>query len=131
MPRALETKNAQVILRLIDGLKERQALDVVPMRMRQQQGQVQRLSLEFSDQVLPEQAHSRAGIEDDDLAIGADFDTGSIAAVLDGARPGRRDGAAHTPELQPRRSRPLVCGGGPGGASGFVTAITMAKLAPS
>src|ERR1039457_3062288 len=97
--RAFVAEDAQVVLRSIDRLEERQALDVVPMRVRQQQGQVERLRLEFGDQLAPEQAYARAGVQYDDPAIGPDFDTGSVAAVLYSGRPGRGNGAPHAPEF--------------------------------
>ena len=103
--RAFVPEDAQVVLRLIDGQKERQALDVVPVGVRQQQGQVERPGVEFGDQLAPQQPQPGAGVEDDDLAIGADLDTGSVAAVMDGGRARGRNGAAHAPELQPRRCR--------------------------
>jgi len=106
-----------MVLRLIDGQKERQPLDVVLMRMRQKQGQIERLIVEFGDQLAPQQPQSRAGVEDDDLAIDTDFDTGGVAAVPNGGRARGRNGAAHTPELQPRRNRPFYRGRSLGSAS--------------
>ena len=45
-----------------------------------QQGQVERLRVEFGDQLAPKQPQARARIENDDLAVGAHLNTGSVAA---------------------------------------------------
>ena len=49
-------------------------------------------------ELAAEQAQAGAGVEDDDLAVGADFDAGGVAAVVDGGRAGCGDGAADAPE---------------------------------
>src|SRR5439155_3087943 len=47
MPRAFITQDAQMVLRLIRWQEKRQALNVVPMGVRQQQRQVKRLSVKL------------------------------------------------------------------------------------
>ena len=128
VPRAFVAEDAQVVLRLIDGQKERQALDVVPVGMREQQSQVERLVVELGDQLAPQQPQSRAGVEDDDLAIGADLDAGGVAAVMDGgrargwewsrARP-RTSAASASGRAKPP-DRTCSRGGSPGGAARLV-----------
>src|SRR6266849_2668506 len=53
--RSFVAENAEMVLRLIDRQKKRQALDVVPVRVRQQQRQVQRLVVELRGQLASEQ----------------------------------------------------------------------------
>ena len=110
MTRAFVTEDAEMVLRLIDRQKKRQTLDVVPMRMCQQQGQIERLAVELGGQVLPEQAQASAGVQDHDLSGSPDFNTRGIAAVADGFWPRRRNRAAHTPEGDARARSCSGCG---------------------
>ena len=106
MPRAFVAEDVQLVLRLINGDEERQALDVVPMRVGQQQASASSGWLSNSAaSCWPKQAHAGAGIENDDLAVRAHLDAGRIAAIAHRGRPRRRNRAAHAPELQPSRSR--------------------------
>ena len=56
VPRAFVAEDVQAALRLIDRDEERQALDVIPMGVGQEQGQIERLLVKLGDQLLPEQA---------------------------------------------------------------------------
>ena len=47
MARALKADDAEPILLLVDRLEEGQPLDVVPMRVGQQQGELQGMRIEF------------------------------------------------------------------------------------
>src|SRR5882672_9014100 len=109
MAGAFIAENTYVILRLINRQEKGQPLNVVPVGVSEQQSQLEGLTLEFRHQLTSEQAQTGTGVEDDDLAIGAHFDTGSVAAIVDGARTGSWNGASHAPEFEPG-------GGGPFGA---------------
>ena len=97
--RAFATEDAQTALGVVNRTKERQSLNMIPMGMREEQGQVERFVFEFLEQGLAEGAQAGAGIEDDDFIAVAVFHAGGIAAVTHGGFTGRGDGAAHTPEL--------------------------------
>jgi hypothetical protein len=66
--------------------------------MRKQQREIKRLLFEFLEQRLSEMPQAGSGIEDDDVALGADFDTGGIATISDCVRPRRGNGSADAPE---------------------------------
>src|SRR5688500_1996157 len=103
--------HADVVTRNEGGNEELKALDVIPMRVAEEEvgsdGQA----------LVPQQAHrqrsdSRTGIEDDKsgLAIRTGLDggrlerdAGGIAAVANGIRAGRWDGAPHAPKPDAHR----------------------------
>src|SRR2546430_1608829 len=89
--RAFVSENAQLVVRVVNGQKKWQTLDVVPMRVGEQQGEVQRLIAELGHQLAPKQPQTSARIKNNDLTIGADFDAGIITAVLDSGRAGSCD----------------------------------------
>jgi len=89
---------------MINRPEERQTLNMVPMRVGEEQGQVERLVLEFGQQGLTERPQTRAGVEDDDFVTAADFHAGSIAAKANCLRSRCRNRAAHAPEFH-------ACGG--------------------
>jgi len=69
------------------------------MRMRNEQGKIERLALEFIKERLAKLAQAGAGIEDDDVITAANFYAGGIAAVAHSARSRRGNRAAHAPKL--------------------------------
>ena len=99
LARAFAAENPQAAAGIVNRPEERQALDVIPMRVREEQRQVQRLFFEFLEQRLSQRPQTGAGIEDDNVIAVADFDAGGVAAIALGRRPGRGDGAAYTPEF--------------------------------
>src|SRR2546425_301053 len=100
LARAFVAQNAKMVLRSVNRQEKRQPLDMVPMRVRQEQRQVQRPLVKLSNQRLPQRAQSRAGVQNDDLAISADLDTGSVAPVPYCSRAGGGNRAAHPPKSQ-------------------------------
>ena len=74
----------------------------VPMRMGDEQREIQRASLEFLHEGLAEQPESGAGVKDDDVATGTDFHAGRVAAVAHRSRSRRGNRAANTPEFYAR-----------------------------
>src|SRR5438105_14829596 len=103
LARALVTDDPQLVLRVVGWNEKGKPLNVVPVRVGDQQRQFDRLVLELLCQRQTEPPNAAPGVEDDDLAVGADLDAGSVPAVLNGARAGRGDRAAHPPEFESRR----------------------------
>ena len=101
MARAFVTQDAQLIARFVHRQKKWQPLNVVPMGVRQEQGQLDRLMIEFGHQFESQRTQPCAGIENNDLPIGSHLHARSIAAVMDRARTWRRNGTSHAPEFQP------------------------------
>ena len=85
--------------RLIEGREERQALNVIPVIVGQQDG---RGTLGLAER-LAEADDAGAGIEDEHSAglVVADLDAGRVAAMPDGARRRKGNRAANPPELHP------------------------------
>lgn len=100
--RAFAAEDAQPAFRVVDGRKKRQALDVIPVRVGDEQGQVERTVFEFGQERLSQRTQTGAGVQNDDFIAAPDFDAAGIAAVADGVAAGRGDGAAHTPKLDGR-----------------------------
>src|SRR2546423_15064453 len=67
--------------------------------------EIDRRAAEFLVQREPELPNARAGIEDDDVAVGAHSHAGRVAAVTDRRRPRDRDRPADAPEFYPSRRR--------------------------
>jgi len=100
VPCAFVTENAETILFFIDREKKREALNVIPMRVRQEQGDFHWRIIELGHQLATERAQAGASVENDDLALGADFDAGSVAAVADSGWAGSWNRAADAPKFQ-------------------------------
>ena len=97
--RAFAAQNPQLAVRIVNRRKKRQPLNVVPVRVRQQQRQAQRLILEFRQQRAAQRAQPRTRIKDDDVVARTHFDAGRVAAVAHRGRSRRGDRAAHAPKF--------------------------------
>jgi hypothetical protein len=73
---------------------------MIPMSVRDQQREFDRLRAEFFFQSDPKGADARAGIEHDNLTIRAYLDAGCIATVAQSSGVGCRDGTARPPKLE-------------------------------
>ena len=104
LPRALVAENPDLIHGIVSRDKKRKTLDMIPMRVREQQREVQRLRAKFLGQRESEQPDARARVEHDDLAVRPHLHACRVAAVKNRVRPGRGDGAAHAPETHARRA---------------------------
>src|SRR4029077_15024914 len=80
---AFITQNADEIFLIVRGRKERQSLNVVPVSVCDQKSQLHRARSEFFVQSKTEQANPGAGIENDDLAVGAHFHATGVSAIAD------------------------------------------------
>src|SRR4029453_5245520 len=79
--------------------EERKALDVVPVRVRDQQVPADPAA---RDEMLAELMCPAAAIENDQRVVGTtDLDAGGVASVANGGRPGLGKGAARAPEANP------------------------------
>ena len=84
------------------GTEEREALDVVPVRVADQEVRVDR-----AGELVAELADARSAVDDDQLTVvGADLDAGGVAAVAQRVTAGGRAGASRPPELDPQRGWP-------------------------
>ena len=101
--RAFAAENAQAAAGFVNRGKERQALDVIPVGVGNEEREVERLGLEFAKQRDAELAQAGAGVEDDDVFAAADFNAGGVAAITDGSPPRRGNRAANAPKLDARR----------------------------
>ena len=80
------------------GHEEGEAVDVVPVGMAEED--VGAHGAAAAHEVEPEFAHARAKVDNEQRAVfGLDFDAGGVAAVANGIRSGRWDGAANPPEF--------------------------------
>jgi hypothetical protein len=96
------TENPQAAAGIIYGRKKWQALDMIPMRVRNEQGKVERFVLEFSEQRPPEQPQSGAGIENNDVVARPDLNAGGIPPIAQGAAAGGGSGTTNAPEFYDR-----------------------------
>ena len=71
---------------------------MIPMRVREQQRQVQRMAAGFRQQLASERAQSRACIQNNDLPADAHLDAGGVAAITHRARARSGNRAAHAPK---------------------------------
>ena len=76
---------------------------MVPVGVRDEHRDVERLVAELAHQRLPEGANAGAGVENNDLIADADFDARGVAAEHRGLDAGRRNRTAHAPETHQRR----------------------------
>jgi hypothetical protein len=99
MTRAFVAENAEAILFFINGEEKWKALNVIPMSVSEEKGHFHWGIVELDQELATQGAEAGAAVENDDLALGADFDAGGIAAVADGGGAGSGDGATDAPEL--------------------------------
>src|ERR1019366_6658927 len=95
-------KERDVVLGPVERSEKRDALNVVPVEMRQEDIGLDRLPFRFLQQSLTERADAAARVENDAFIIGgSDLDAGCVAAELQvfNLRRGRRP--ANTPESEP------------------------------
>src|SRR6266550_1168618 len=98
-PGASETENANFVFGIVRGLKKWEALDVVPVRVSNQQRQPDWLRLEFSVESDTERPDARARIEHNNFAVSSYFYAGGIPAVTQSLGAGHRYRATCAPKL--------------------------------
>ncbi len=97
-PRSSRAENPDFVRRRVSRAEKRQTLDVVPVGVRNEQGEVERLRLQFAREGEAERANPAPGIENNHFVIESQFDAGGIAAVANRLGAGTGNGTAHTPE---------------------------------
>src|SRR6185436_18361135 len=91
------------------GREEGNALDVVPVCVREKDVARNWLAIISLEEPTAELANPRSSVEDDQPAfVGAKFDAGGISAVPNRAGPGARDGAASPPKSERQAHRPAI-----------------------
>src|SRR5438045_2410677 len=98
-PAAVITENLNLILVVVSGHKKREALNVVPMNVRDQQSEMDRIGAKLIFQCETELANSRSRIEHDQLAISADLNAARVSTVAHGGRTGDGNRAANSPDF--------------------------------
>ena len=74
-------KDERALAVVIERLKEREALDVVPVKVRKKNVRVDWVAVPFLGKLLAQVAESGAAIENINVPVDADFNTGGIAPV--------------------------------------------------
>src|SRR5262245_8159558 len=87
-PDAIKTENPNFVFGIVRRLEKRKPLDVIPVRMSNQQREFYRSRLKFSVESDPERPDAGAGVEHDDLAIRSQFHARRIPAVTQRLRAG-------------------------------------------
>ncbi len=82
----------------IGGREEREAVDVIPVGVRQEH---RRLAHSALEEALAQVADAGARVEDDRVTVSADFEATGVAAVLDVIGRRARNRTADTPESNP------------------------------
>src|SRR5205085_9263018 len=71
--RALESEDFYFVARIVGGHEKWKALDVIPMRVRNEQAEIDRLARKFAAQTRAERTNARTRVEHDQFAIRANF----------------------------------------------------------
>lgn len=111
-------EDPHLVVRVVGRNEERESLDMIPVGVGDEDGDVERLVLEFPGEGESQATDAAAGVEDDDLTVGAEFDAGGVAAVENGAGSWRGNGSADTPEAEEGRFVFGERGGGGAGNAG-------------
>src|SRR5207249_1232352 len=95
--RSFITQDPDQILADVDGDKERQTLDVVPVRVGNEKSQLDRLRSQFFFQRETETTNPGTRIEYDNFAVCPHFYAARITSIPIRPRPRHRERAAHAP----------------------------------
>src|SRR6266566_2126210 len=109
--RSFITQDPDQILAVVGRGKERQTLNVIPVRVCNEKGQLDRSRSQFLFHRQTESTNPGARIEHDNFAVGPHFYATSITAIPDRRRPRDRERAAHAPKFYPWRHRTQFLGG--------------------
>src|ERR1700730_8801176 len=108
--RSFITQDPDQILAVVGGRKERQTLDVIPVRVGNEKSELYRLRPQLFLQCKSETTNPGARVEYDNFAVCSQFYAARIASKPDRRRSGHRERAAHAPQLYPRRHRTELLG---------------------
>src|SRR6266850_3404666 len=103
--RSFITQDPDQVLRVVRRGKERQTLNVIPMRMCDEKSQLDRFRSQLPFQRQTEGTNPSTRVEHDNFAVGPHFYATGVAPIPDRRRPWHRERAAHAPEFYPWRNR--------------------------
>src|SRR6202045_131129 len=103
--RSFIAQDPDQILAVVDGGKERQTLDVIPVRVGNEKSQLDRFRSQLLFQRETETTNPGARVEHDNFAVCPHFYTTGIASIPVRPRPRHGKRAAHAPQLYSRRHR--------------------------
>src|SRR6266480_4916015 len=103
--RSFITQDPDQILPVVGGGKERQTLDVIPVRVCNEKSQLDRLRSQLLYQLKTETTNPSARIEHDNFAVCPHFYAAGVASIPVRPRPRHGKRAAHAPQLYSRRHR--------------------------
>src|SRR5207237_5922678 len=103
--RSFVTQDPDQILAVVGRGKKRQTLNVIPVRVCNEKGQLDRSRSQFLFQRQTESTNPGARVEHDNFAVGPYFYATGIASISDRRRPRYRERAANAPEFYARRHR--------------------------
>src|SRR5205807_9702979 len=101
--RSFITQDPDQILAVVGRGKERQTLNVIPVRVCNEKGQLDRSRSQLLFQRQTESTNPGSRVENDNFAVGPHFYATGITAIPDRGRPRHRERAAHAPQFYPRR----------------------------
>src|SRR4030095_3807222 len=108
--RSFVTEDPDQIFAVVGRGKERQTLNVIPVRVCDEKSQLDRLWSQLLFQRQTETTNPGACVEHDNFAVGPHFYATGIASISDRRRPRHRERAAHAPQLYPWRHRTELLG---------------------
>src|SRR5579863_5523565 len=89
----------EIVLRVVERLKKRNPLNVVPVIVGEENVCFDTLVPELREKLFAERAQAGAAVEDQDLTLGAaNLDAGGISSVTKVFRGGSGGGAANSPK---------------------------------
>src|SRR5213078_1645923 len=103
--RSFITQDSDQILTVVGRGKERQTLNVIPVRVCNEKSQLDRSRSQLLFQRQTESTNPSARVQHDNFAVGPHFYATGITAIPDRSRPRHRERAAHAPKFYPRRYR--------------------------
>src|SRR5947208_14328720 len=101
--RSFITQDSDQILAVVGRGKKRQTLNVIPVRVCNEKGQLDRSRSQILFQRQSEGTNPSARVEHDNFAIGPHFYATRITAISDRRRPPLREAASIPPTSYPRR----------------------------
>ena len=122
-------KEEVIVPALVQRPEEGDALDVVPVKMRDEDVRVDGLAAEFGAQRLAQIAEAGAAIEHVDAAVDPHLDAGGVAPVTHVLGLRRRGRAPHTPELDVH-APPAAPSPRPAGLRAHATGLRPRSFAP-
>src|SRR4026208_2535551 len=99
------TQDPDQIFTVVGRGKERQTLNMIPVRVCNEKCQLDRSWSQLLLQRKTETTNPSARVEHDNFAVGPHFYATGITTIPDRRRPWHRERAAHAPQLYPRRHR--------------------------